>query len=287
MSIPARPRFQPQNPAISGYKLGWLSCTAYACAMGIDKATLGKKRPSGKDVRIQTGDTTGGLTLPQVARVADTEYGVKVEVHVGGSTATPSYAISQLKAGRGMLLQGNTKALLGTTYRSTTGAVNHAVYVNEVRADGDALVYDPAADARRAGIDQGPTWWPWAVVLRFAAALRPWGDTDPRVLGPGRMYAGFYPDTEPHVHLRSGARRTDPFPDRCRAWNANPRRRINVRSGPSVTSPIIDTLAVGELFTAYQIVQGGVVDGDRTWYGNHDGNGWVHRSGLRSIGGTS
>jgi hypothetical protein len=238
-------------------------------------------------VRIGTGDKSGGLTLPQVARVADTEYGVHVEVHVGSSTATPAYAIAQLRAGRGFVLQGNTGALLSTPYRSTTGRVNHAVWVNEVRADGDALVYDPAADGRRAGIDQGPTWWPWPTVLKFAAALRPWGDSDPRILGPNRLYAGFTPDTEPHVHLRSGARRTSPFPDRCRAWNANPKRRINVRSRPDIKAPIVDLLAVGELFVAYQTMQGGVVDGDRTWLGNHDGNGWVHRSGLRQIGGTS
>ena len=43
---------------------------------------------------------------------------------------------------------------------------------------------------------------------------------------------------------------------------------------------------MGELFTAYQVAQGSVVDGDRTWYGDHDGHRWVHRSGLRQIGGT-
>jgi hypothetical protein len=286
MGIPSRPRFQAQNPAISGYSLGWLSCTAYSMAMLIDRSTLGAKHPSGKDVRIGTGDTTDGLTLPQAARVADTEYGVHVEVHVGGSTATPAYALAQLRAGRGMSLQGNTSALIRTPYRSTGGPVNHNVYVNEVRSDGDALVYDPAADGRRT-YDQGPSWWPWATVLRFAAALRPWGDNDPRILGPGRMYAGFGPDTEPHVHLRSGARRSTPFPDRTRAWASNAKRRVNVRSRPDIKAPIVDTLAVGELWVAYQTVQGSVVDGDRTWMGNHDGTEWVHRGGLRHIGGTT
>lgn len=285
MTTPARPRFQPQNPALSGDKSGWTSCTAYSGAMGIDKATLGAKRPTGREVRARTGDTTGGLTLPQVARVAPL-YGVRMEVHTGSSAATPSYALSQLRAGRGMLLQGNTGALLRTPQQSTSGPVNHAVYVNEARSDGDVYVFDPAADGRRSGIDQGPSQWPWNLVLRFAAALRPYGDTDRRVLGPGRMYVGFFPDTEPHVHLRNGARRSTPFPDRTRAYAATG-RIVNVRSGPSNSWAIVDRLAVGELFVAYQTMQGSPVNGDRTWMGNHDGNQWVHRSGLRHIGGTT
>ena len=289
MSSPSRPRFQSQDPMDSGDPLGWLSCTAYAMAMGIDKSTLGTKRPTGRDVRKHTGDTTGGLTLPQVARVAELEYGVDVEVHTGGSAATPAYALAQLRAGRGFVLQGNASALLRTEFRSTVGPVNHAVWVNEVRADGDALVYDSAANGRRAEIDQGPSWWPWDLVLRFAAALRPWGDSDPRVLGPGRLYAGFTPDTEPHVHLRYGAHRTQRVPDRTRAWNANPRRRINVRARPDTLAVryIVERLEVGDLFVAYQVTRGAKVAGSTTWYGSHDGTRWVHESGLRYEGGST
>lgn len=281
MSIPARPRYQAQNPAISHYSLGWLSCTAYAMAMAIDKATLGKQHPSGADVRKLTGDTVGGLTLPQVARVAVNEYDTPCEVHVGSSAATPPYLLAQLRAGRGVVVQGNTSALLNTPYRSTGGPVNHAVYANEVRATTagvQVLVYDPAADGRWSYVDQGPTWWPWTRLLAFAAALRPWGDSDPRTLGSGRIYSGFMHDTEPHVHLRYGGVRTAKFPDRTRA-NCAAGRVVNVRATPSLTSAIVDHLRDGELFTAYQHVG--------TRFGNHDGNRWVSTSDLIHEGGAT
>ena len=282
VSIPSRPIFQPQNPAYSHDPLGWLSCTAYSGAMLADRSTLGAKRPSGRDVRAVTGDTTGGLTLPQVARALETEYGVAVEVHTGSRAATPAYTLSQLRNGRGMILQGNAGALLHTPYRSTSGYVNHAVYANEARADNAVLVYDPAADGRRAGIDLASSWWPWDVVLRFAAALRPWGNDDRRVLGPGRLYAGFGPDTEPHVHLRYGAKRTSPFPDRTRVAYRDPHRLIVVRSRPSMSGRVVDRMAVGELFTAYQHVVT-----DRHWYGSHDGTEWIADTRLSHTGGST
>ena len=286
MSVPARPRFQPQNPALSVDPLGWLSCTAYAMAMLVDRSTLGAQRPTGAAVRSRTGDTTGGLSLPQMAGPAQ-HFGISLEVHSGGSAASMELARDRLSSGRAMLLQGNTSALLETPFRSTTGPVNHCVLVNELRPDGFALVLDPAADGRRTEIDQGPSWWPWKTVLDFAAALRPWGDASSAVLGPGHLYAAFGPDTEPHVHLAGGARRSTPFPDRCTAWNAAPRRRINVRRRPTLTAPVVERLAVGAPFVAYQVAQGSSVAGSRTWYGDHDGRRWIHASGLRGTGGAA
>ena len=284
MTTPARPRFQPQNPALSGDPLGWTSCTAYAAAMLVDRSNLGAIRPTGADVRRLTGDITGGLSLPQMVAPA-AHYGVTLEVRSGASSATREWVAAQLRAGRGMVVQGNTSSLLATPFRSTSGPVNHAVYVNELRADGLALVFDPAADGRRAEIDQGPSWWPWQTVLDFAAALRPYGDRDPAVVGPDRIYCGAGPDTEPHVHLAHGGRRTIPFPDRTNAYNANPRRRINVRRAPSLDAPIVARLTVGQPFAAYQVAQGQSVAGSKTWYGDHDGRRWVHSSGLRGVGG--
>lgn len=294
MSEPSRPRFQPQGPAsncvIDGKALGWLSCSAYGMAMGIDRSTLGAKRPSGCEVRRRTGDTVGGLTLPQVAAVA-AQYGVTVELHVGSNVCSPAYAARKCRAGRGFGLQGNTGPLVRTRFKSTGGAVNHFVWVNEVRggtADvpSEALVYDPAGDGRRSDIDQAPSWWPWGLVLDFAAALHPWGEDDHRVLGRGKFYAGILPDTEPHVHLHYGGKRTSPFPDRTTAY-APSGRRVNVRAAPTTTARIVDYLTIGERFTAYQKTSGQLLAGSRVWYGNHNGAGWVHESGLRGEGGTS
>src|SRR5829696_8283961 len=195
-----RPIFQRQGPAsnckIAGKQLGWESCTAYSMAMGIDAFTGGRLRPSGCKVREGTGDTTGGLTLRQVADVAQSRYGIRVAVRSGGTTIAPEKAARLIRAGRGFVLQGNAAVLIGTPSQSTGGPVNHAIWVQAVRGGtGDVpdqvLVYDPAADGRR-GLAKGPQWWPWSRLLAYAADLR-MDDAGIRRLGPGRLYAGFLP----------------------------------------------------------------------------------------------
>lgn len=296
-----RPLFQPQLPdsrcIIDGKHLGGESCTAYAMAMLIDRATLGQTRPSGCAVRRKTGDTSGGLTLPQVANAAR-EYGVEVAVRTGSNTISPGAALTQLRNGRPIVLQGGTKPLLGTNLRSTAGAINHAVFLNEGRDwrdDGypdEVYVYDPAADGRDRTyhVDQGPTWWPLAYVLKFAAALQPWGEDDPRVLGPGRWYAGIGPDTEPHVILRYGGRKTSPFPDKMRAINPpGAADRVSVRSRPdrNLAGDITRYLEPGDLFTAYQRTVGVVKHGSNIWYGNQSGTEWVPGGGMKYEGGST
>ena len=273
MNVPSRPKFQQQGPAdncvIGGKNMGWLSCTSYATAMGIDKATLGVKVPTGCAVRRLTGDTVGGTNLPQNAAAAE-KLGVKMALHVGSNVGSTSELAGTLHLGKGCVVQGGTKPVIKTKWRSTTGAINHAVYVNEVRGGttfvpAEALVYDPSADARRAGIDQGPSWWPWSLVVDFAAALQPWGESDPRVLGKGRAYFGAFPDTEPHVHIAFGGKRTSPnFPDRTRA--AIDGTRVHSRPDTS-DATVVDRLAKGELFEAWQTTVGPTFQGSRVWYG--------------------
>lgn len=276
-----RPEFQPQNPAISHCDLGWLSCTSFAMAMLIDRSSLGAKQPSGCAVRRMTHDTVGGTTLNQNALVAE-QLGIDVTVRVGARVISPASAAKELKKGRSMVVQGDAGAMVGGTHQSTNGPVAHAVYVNEGRGwDGDipaeVLVYDPAADGRRSGIDQGPSWWKWTELLKFAAWLRPEGPSGPR-LGPGRWYAAFGPDTEPHVILYPGAIRSDPFPDRMRAATDN----TPVYRTPSPTAePVARLKDKGDLFIGYQILSG------RHWYGNQDGTRWVKGSDVKHEGGVT
>lgn len=301
MTVPDRPRFQKQGPAsncvIGGKYLGWFSCTAYSTAMAIDRHTLGRKHPSGCDVRWVTGDTSGGLTLPQCAGAARNEWDVYLEVRVGSNVCSPAYAAKQARLGRGFVLQGNTRPLLSTRHKSTGGAVNHAIFVNQVRggttyAPAEALVYDPAADGRYSWVDKAPSWWSWALVKKFAAALMPYGDTDPyhRTLGSGKFYAAFTRDTEPHNHPKFGSIRTVPFPDRMRIDVPSP-RRANVRSRPDRLGSqyIIGHLSDGALWVAYQRTRGIKPPGSDSdwWYGNHDGTKWIHASSLSHIGGAS
>ncbi len=298
--MPVRPAFQHQGPAnncvIAGKKLGWKSCTAYAMAMLIDVATHGEHRPKGARIRklVDPRDAEGGLTLRQVADVAEEHFGVRVAVRTGANTIPTAVAVKRIRRGRGFLLQGNNEGF-------GRSAVNHAIWVNEVRGGTpdeprEALVYDPQR--------QKPKWIPWTKVLRFGATLR-LDAAGTRRLGEGRLYAGFPPKPmtpaeekdlpapidDGGVRLRFGARRTTTFPDRTRA-NPPPGRRVIVRRRPDRMRKrdIVDTLGPNEPFVAYQVTTEGKKppgSESRVWYGNKHGTEWVHESGLRRIGGPS
>lgn len=299
MTIPARPHWQAQGPAsrciIGGASFGWLNCTPTSFAMAMEKATLGRVRLTGCDVRRETGDRSGGTNLAQCALVAE-KHGVPVEVHSGSGVVSPWTVARWLHEGRGVVGQGNTSALIRTAFRSTGTGVNHAVYFNEGRGwkqngsgqwyPTEVLAYDPAADGRRAGwgtADQGPSWWPWSVALAFYAALKPWGDNDSRRLGLGKVYAAMFADTEPHVHLRyAGSVRTSPFPRTLTVKSPVAGQKVNVRSGPSTSYGVVATLASGKTFTAWQQNPNGqLLAGSRLWYGSHSGTWWIHSSGVK------
>jgi hypothetical protein len=293
--VAARPAFQHQGPdtncVIDDARLGWLSCTAYAMAMLIDAATEGATRPKGCQVRrrVRPRDTEGGLTLGQVAVVAERDYDVAVSVRTGPRAIPVAKAARRIRNGRGFLLQGNNEAF-------GMHPVNHAIYVHEVRGGGaempaEALVYDPQRDHER--------WMPWATVVDFGARLR-LNPSGTRMLGPRRMYAGFAPrrltpvevqvepptDAGDGVKLRFGAVRLRPR-TRTRA-TPPPGRRVNVRSTPrSLTADaVIDLLEPGERFVAYQRVSDGAQpagSGSQVWLGNKQGTEWVHVSGLRRV----
>jgi hypothetical protein len=311
----AMPRVQHQGPAshckVDGHKLGWVSCTAYSMAMGIDAYTAGDQHPKGCAIRKHTGDTESGLTIRQVAEVAQEHYDVLVTRRTGSNVIAPEKAAELAGKGRGFVLQGNTGALLGTKSQSTKGPVQHAVWVQRVEFDANgrpafAVVFDPCADGRRLSstrdAPKAPQKWPWDRVLAFASALQL---GEGRELGPGRFYAGFVPRLRPSpvpgsanliqdvpdVTLRFDARKTAPFPDRTRA-KPPAGRRVNVRRRPDRLDPddVTDKLGDGDLFIAYQRTSTGAKppgSRSRTWFGNRDGTAWVHVSGLRHVGGST
>ena len=197
MVTAVRPVFQKQGPetncVIGGEKLGWVSCTAYAMAMGIDSATAGRKRPSGCKVRKLTGDKVKGLMLSQVAEVALEHYDVRVTVKTGRDTISPAVR-AQADPGRprirppgqhrGLPKGSSPGARSRPTMRS--GSTRSAAATKRSAGEGARL----RSGGRRPapGIIRGETWWAWEDVLSFAAALR-LGKT--AQLGPGRFYAGF------------------------------------------------------------------------------------------------
>lgn len=299
MSTPTRPTAAlHEGPAtsciIAGKALGWTNCGPTSTAMGIDRSTHGAQRPSPCDVRRKTGDTVGGTTLPQNVAVAST-YGVSFETHVGTNVCAPSYAAGQARVGRGFILQGNAGVLVGTAYRSTGGYVNHAVWVNETRGGtasvpAEALVYDPAADGRTASWGKAatsPQWWPWSLILKFAAALHPWGDTDARLLGPGKFYCAIGPvsmttDAPPPTSgltLRYGGVAIKPPQVKTIAVPAG--QRANVRTRPTTASTKTSSLPNGTKWACYQVTKTGqLLAGSRTWYGNIGGNRWLHSTSF-------
>jgi hypothetical protein len=288
MGSPHRVRFVKQ---LDGSRYASLNCTCAAAAMALDRATIGQKRTTAAQIRAYTGDTSGGTNLAQVTNVLRARYGVDMLVRYGAPIATFD---EHLYDGRGAILQGASSATRGTRFQaSETFGGNHAWYVSEgrgwrltngVHVPTDYLVFDPLADGRRAGIAESPFWLPREYLLTFARRLVVSGSTQ---LGFGKVYAAFTRDTEPHFHAAHGATRTSPFPDRTRG-TAPTGKRVNVRSGPSTTYPIVDYLSTGDLFLAYQRTDTGQsLSGSRRWYGDHDGRRWVHRSGLKYTEGST
>jgi len=306
MSIPAKPIPLHQGPAnscvIGGHALGWLNCTPTSVAMAVTKSTLKAKRADPCTVRRLTGDTTGGTTLAQCVHAAHVGYRVDASVHVGNNALSPTRFAALLHAGHGTVVQGYTGVLVKTKFRSTAGGVNHAIYVNSGRGwhknsaghwvPSEVLVYDPAADGRKSWwgtATSSPDWWPWSLLKAFASHLHPWGESDKRLLGPGRIYSAVFPDTEPHAHFHYSSARTLPFPDRTRI-DVPAGHRANVRARPDRMnrSDIVGHKARGKLFVAYQVAHGATPRGSNSnvWYGSHSGRRWIHSSNLRAIGGS-
>lgn len=289
---PYRPvHFLPQNPALSGCSQGWRLCTCFSFAMAASQGARNHYNPSGCDVFHSTGDTSGGVQLRQCVPLM-TQHGIKVDVYTG-DISTYGLAVN-LQAGRGAVVQGNTKPLLSTSHRETAGPINHAIFVAGVSGGSvgnptSASVYDPAADGRHAAwgtAAQGPQTWPWSLVLAFMAELRPWGDQDPRTLGPGRAYCALFPDTEPHYHSIHGGVPTSPLPDTLFGKKGASLTARYIRPGPGLSYKPAGTLRVGQGFVAYQWVNGEFVDGRQRWYGSHDGDQWVAAAGITGEGGS-
>ncbi len=284
MTFPAVPsHFQKEGPAspcvLNGANLTWKNCTVLSCAMGMSKSSIGRVEMSGCQVRAATNDHEGGTTIPQVEAICSA-HGIATEAHTGSNVASLYYLAYQCSLGRGFILQGNTQP-------DGRGNVNHAVWVNQAigGTPGNPTsfdVWDPWSN--------GPASWSYSKTKAFMLALRPWGESDSRTLknmGINGGYALVFPDTEPHYHHHYAGHPTNPFPDGLRIRSPKAGQRVNVRTRPDRINPadIAGTLADGTRWTAYQVTTKGVkLAGSSTWYGNHDGNRWVHSSGVTGAG---
>jgi len=269
-----RPR---QVNQLDGSRYAGLNCTAAAGAMALDRETLGKKTSTGAIIRNWTGDTVGGLRQQQVADAIERAYGVELDVRTNIPTAD---ALALLDKGHGMMLAGASAATINTKWRaSETFKGNHQWFVNErrkVTGGYEHLVFDPLADGRRTGIADSPFWMPEAIVLDFAKRLNVSATPDQNYvpLGPGRFYAVFTHDTEPHLTLRYGASAITPV---IKVVKVPTGQQANVRSGPGTEYKVINRAPNGSRFRACQVkTNGQLLAGSRKWFGNIDGTRWLH-----------
>ena len=185
------PMFQPQSPALSGYSLGWLSCTAFAAGMAGDFDTLGQKRPTGEQVRTLTHDTTGGLNLSQVD--AALLEGWDINLNTVYSLPWATFA-QKITAGCGAILQGGYRPIADSRFDAGHGfRGNHAIFV----APG-WVGMDPLADGRYPDVYKyhGEA-YPQQLLRTFAGHL----DLGGRELGLGLAYASFTRDNVHTYHL--------------------------------------------------------------------------------------
>ena len=183
-----RPTFQPQNPAINGYYLGWASCTCYAAAMAASYDRQVKKIVTGEDVRRRTNDTTGGTTLAQVEASVKSLTGVDLDVYYRMSWSTFQQKVAE---GRYAVLQGLYAPIADSRFDAGHGfRANHAIGVPP-----DVRAQDPLADGRYPSVYKyAAEVYPWALLRSFAGKLDLDPTSDYRPLGDGLVYAAFTKD---------------------------------------------------------------------------------------------
>jgi hypothetical protein len=181
------PAFQAQNPAISGYPLGWASCTAFAGAMAAAFDRQVSKVMTGGQLRTATHDTSGGLTLAQIDAALLSGWDINVATSYGMAWDQFAAAIDR---GQGAILQGGYAPIADSRFDAGGGfRGNHAVLVLP-----GWIVMDPLADGRRVGIYKyrGEA-YPQSLLRSFAGKL----NLDPsgyRALGLGKAYVSLTHD---------------------------------------------------------------------------------------------
>jgi len=185
-----RPTFQPQNPAKSGYYLGWQSCTCFAGAMAAAFDRQASLIMTGGAVRNKTGDRSGGTTLAQVDTALNDGWRIDLSLHYGLGWSSFAKLINSGMAG---VLQGWYAPIADSRFDAGNGfRGNHAVLVLP-----GWVVMDPLADGRYPGVYKyhGEV-YPQTLLRDFAGKLN-LSTTGYRALGSGLVYAGM---THDRVH---------------------------------------------------------------------------------------
>lgn len=182
------PTFQPQNPAISGYSLGWKSCQAYSAAMAGSFDRQVKKATTGEAVRRRTGDTVGGLTLAQVDAALNSLINVNLRVVYRMQFDEMARLIDKGMGASLSLWYGpiaDSRFDAGKGFRG-----NHQVFIPPGWA-----AMDPLADGRPGAYRYRNEPYPRSLLKEAAGKLN-LSATGYRPLGTGLVYVGLTRDVE-------------------------------------------------------------------------------------------
>ena len=163
-------------PQFDGSRYASANCGACSEAMRVVSQVKGARPakgspwyPTGKSIRAETGDTSGGLNPAQTTAASYREYGVP---HASPRISAFSDVLSKLSGAYAVdLLVGYGPI---NKYKSGSPGFtgNHRIVL--VGRDTERrmlLSADPLYDGRRSGIPRGPQWIPQSVIYQAAGAL--------------------------------------------------------------------------------------------------------------------
>lgn len=288
-------RKDPRHP--EGSKHAGTNCNAAVGATLVALVTCGARHPSAAAVRELTVDETGGMDKKggthnsQIARALSKGFGVDLDLHNGSFKAV----VAALREGRGVSLSGSSVATMGIKEFDAQHGFdgNHQWALIDIEDHGDdpiVTVHDPLADGRR-GLARSPLRMPLSRVRRFAGMLdfrteQEIRDHKPRKpLGMGRAIyattdvvrcgAAKHAAGPAHVVLHANASLVNGQEGRPRKVKVPVAR---VRSAPTTDSRIVARKPQGSVFQAFQQVNGKPVEGSPVWFGDHEGQRWMHIS---------
>jgi hypothetical protein len=278
-------RNDPKHKAGSAY--AGTNCNAAVGATLVALVTCGVRHPSAAAVRELTGDTSGGTNNQQIAAALSKGFDVELDTHNGSF----SDVVDALRKGRGVSLSGSSVATMGIKAFDAQHGFdgNHQWALTEIN-DGPnepiIRVYDPLADGRR-GLALSPLLMPLSTVERFAGMLdfrTPEEIKQKKPREPLGMGKGLFSTTDV---VRCGAAAAGPPNLRAKAapvgGPVGKLRRVRVavariRQAPTTKAPIVGRKRRGEAFRVFQQINGQQVSGSRVWFGDREGQRWMHSS---------
>jgi hypothetical protein len=184
------PYSPPRNSQIDGSADQYNNCVPATCVMAADRATVGRKRVTTRQIRAASGISGRGLTYAEAVAATKKVTGVQGEPRYG---ITRADLHNLVVAGHAVTLSIDCSVTRYTAYRTNTFAGSHSVYVNSYHSS-TYRIEDPGTTSA------GYLDWPADLVYRAAEArtmghginVIVWPDTEGekrKAIAPGRFRA--------------------------------------------------------------------------------------------------